>query len=648
MKPKRILYVSQFSYIGGGEKSLLLVMKNLDRSRWEPFLACYTEGALAERARLIPVPVKVIRASGMFREFIALAGLTRIIKRRRIDCVHVNCLDIRSAVAGLICGVPVIGHLRVIFPMTWRDRLFARISRMIIAVSGAAVSAFRDAASYRFTVIPNAVEKPPQLVPIDLKREYGFPCHFRAVGTIGRFDEMKGFDYFIEACALIKKGFSDSCFFLIGSPENEAGKKYREKLQLLANNAGLAGSLVFAGFKEDILGAIAGLDVAVVPSIYKQMRQGKRGEGFGRVAAEAMAVNVPVVASRSGGLVEIIEDGKSGILVPPQDAQAIADAVLGLFRDPRRVQEMKRQEQKRFEELFTVGRHMRLLERVYEDVLGLDTRRVCPVCGNIGARVVESSEQSDYRVLRCLACSFTFVWPQPEQIKLAENYSAEYYEPWIGKQSRARQGMWKKRLSLLDSFAGRKGSLLDAGCGEGSFLTAAKKEGWQVTGTEISAFACEKAEQTGIKAWRGQLQELGLKEKSFDAITAWHVLEHVPEPMAFLKEARRLVREDGVFILAVPNLDCLPLRWAYRLFKGKRLVLFDPGNRELHLSFFSKQTITLALARAGFRVESVTADHGIIDPARSCVDMFAGLVSAFSGRMLSEAIMVKARPAEVK
>ena len=645
MKPKNILYVSQFSHIGGGEQSLLLILRNLDRAKWEPWLACYTHGELAEKARSLPVNVEVIKAAGLFRDFIAVAGLIRIIKKRSIDCVHVNSFDIRSAVAGLVCGVPVIGHLRVIFPMTWRDRFFVRVSRKIIAVSKAAVTELGLCFPSRFTVIPNAVEKPTGLVPADLKGEYGFPPNYRAVGAIGRFDEMKGFGYFIEACALIKKELPDSCFFLVGSPENEKERIYLARLKETAQEAGIAKSLVFTGFREDILAVIAGLDAVVVSSVYTQMKASRRGEGFGRVAAEALAMNVPVVATRTGGLVEIIEDGKSGILVPPGDPAAIAASVAGILRDPRRREQMRREEERRFEELFTVERHMRLLERVYEQVLGLDTEKACPLCANTGSRVIESPEE-EFRVLRCLACGFTFVHPQPDAHYLAQNYSEEYYSPWMGTQSRARERMWKKRLAILDSFAGKKGSLLDAGCGEGAFLAAALDAGWKVSGTEISAFACAKAFKQGLDVRRGQLPELGLDAGSFDAITAWHVLEHVPDPMAFLKEARRLIREDGVLVLAIPNLDCLILNRVYRIARGRKLALFDPRHRELHLSFFSQQTIALALAKAGFSVQSVTADKGIVDPARSCVDMFARCISLFSGRLFTEALLVKARPAK--
>ncbi len=647
--PRRVLYVSRFKGMGGGEKSLLVLLANLDRKQWQPYLVCFDNGLLAQKARQLGVEVGIIGFRGLFRDLKALVKLVWFIRTRRIDLVHVNSFDIRAGVAARLAGVPLIGHLRVIFPMTWVDRLFVRMARQTIAVSDAVIRNFAwgsAGAQRSFTVVPNAVDVSGTRAPVDLKRDYGLPPHLKVVGCVGRMDRLKGFEYFIDACSRVRERMPETCFFIVGDANNREERAYREQLKKKARGAGFGDRFVFAGFREDILEVIASFDVCVAPSLPVPLRGGRVNEGFGRTAIEAMAMGVPMVASRAGGFTEIIDDGVSGILVPPGDPEAIASAVTMLLTDIEKARAIAAEGRRKFERLFTVDRHLRAVQEIYARCLRKPLKgKNCAICGGTEFRMAQDSG-GGYQVYECLSCRFSFVDPQPDTEALARNYSSAYYHPWLQTRAGERQKMWKERLSLLDSLRGSRGRLLDIGCAEGDFVRLAADEGWDAYGTEFSAFASLHANLSGVRVLRGQLAELKLPAKSFDAITAWHVVEHVPDPLALLKECRRLIRDDGYLVIALPNLDNHVFRLAYHIFRGRRMPLFDPAGRELHLFHFSPLTLRIALEKAGFRVERLRADKGIVEPGKRLVDAVADIVSATCGKLVNGAILAVARPEE--
>ena len=181
-------------------------------------------------------------------------------------------------------------------------------------------------------------------------------------------------------------------------------------------------------------------------------------------------------------------------------------------------------------------------------------------------------------------------------------------------------------------------NLIDVGCGEGLFLKLAKKDGWDITGTEISPFAVTYGkEKLGLNILQGELMDIGFLDKTFDAVTMWHVLEHTTNPLVVLKETRRILKDDGVFILAIPNLNNVFSQWAYRLVKGRRMHLFDPEDRELHLYHFTPATIRLALEKAGFRVEKIIPDMGIVQWHMRILNYIAKVVSLLIGRIVTDA-----------
>jgi len=206
-----------------------------------------------------------------------------------------------------------------------------------------------------------------------------------------------------------------------------------------------------------------------------------------------------------------------------------------------------------------------------------------------------------FRLVKCQQCGLIYLNPRPTRQEMGRYYPPEY-EPY----TQGIEGA-KGFLSTLDYRYGvakrcrmitrrkRPGRILDVGCGVGHFLNGMKQRGWQAFGTEVSARAAAYArERFGLKVFVGQLEEAEFPAAYFDAITLWHVLEHLHDPLATLKEINRLLKNDGFLVFSIPNWHSVDAR----LF-GKYWVGLDMPR---HLFTFPRPALEELLAKAGFKI----------------------------------------------
>jgi SAM-dependent methyltransferase len=142
---------------------------------------------------------------------------------------------------------------------------------------------------------------------------------------------------------------------------------------------------------------------------------------------------------------------------------------------------------------------------------------------------------------------------------------------------------------------------LDIGCGDGAFLQSLKSRGWDVYGTETSAAACAIARTKGISVHEGELASADFPDRFFDVITLWHVLEHIPDPVAELDRIRRMLRDDGSLVIEVPNSDSPTLQ-----FCGGQWYGLDVPR---HLQHFSPSTLQHLLDSTGFLTKKCQSVH---------------------------------------
>jgi 2-polyprenyl-3-methyl-5-hydroxy-6-metoxy-1,4-benzoquinol methylase len=155
---------------------------------------------------------------------------------------------------------------------------------------------------------------------------------------------------------------------------------------------------------------------------------------------------------------------------------------------------------------------------------------------------------------------------------------------------------------ILDHVQERKagGRLLDVGCGVGQLLQVAQARGYQVAGCDISAWATDYARGAGYDVRTGTLEEIHYEDSRFDIAVASHTLEHVPAPLPFLQEVRRVLRDDGLLVIAVPNFASVMAQTLRNHWAG---LLPDQ-----HLWHFTPKTLEAMLHKAGFQTLEVTSD----------------------------------------
>ena len=193
----------------------------------------------------------------------------------------------------------------------------------------------------------------------------------------------------------------------------------------------------------------------------------------------------------------------------------------------------------------------------------------CPVCGKTEFKnklIVQDNTVSheSFAIVQCAGCGFQFTNPRPGPADIGRYYESDEYVSHnsgaaglINKAYKvARFFTMRRKVSLLNKLAPRRGQLLDYGCGTGHFLAAAKSAGWQVSGLEPNARArAEASERLGQPV--GQESLASFQPGTFDAITLWHVLEHVHLLNETLAQLTALLKPDGVLLIAVPNIESL-------------------------------------------------------------------------------------------
>ncbi|MBI4538192.1 MAG: class I SAM-dependent methyltransferase [Gemmatimonadetes bacterium] len=230
----------------------------------------------------------------------------------------------------------------------------------------------------------------------------------------------------------------------------------------------------------------------------------------------------------------------------------------------------------------------------------------CPVCGSAGTRLyvdgedrglVPSSlgssrtEVSPGRVLRCRTCELGFRQLRPSEEELARLYRRLDGSVY-GLEEGARSRTAERHLAIVRHYV-RVGRLLDVGCASGMFLRLAAEGGWSVVGIEPAETLAERGKE--VLQGRGEilcatLQEASLPAASFDVVTLWDVLEHVPDPVSFLRSSGELLKPGGLLFANVPDLDSLEARLL-----GARWPLLLPE----HLNYFNRGSLKLCGDSAG-------------------------------------------------
>ena len=412
MRPRRptpILFVHHRSELGGAPESLSYLIRELDRSQFEPHVYC-PPGPAAELFREAGAVVHTGAVSGFThiwastyrgrrwllfgRELVRLPShvhqFRKTLRSQRFELVHFNDSPlIPAAYLARREGLPVVWHLRSALPERGKDGRSALIRRAIRKLSTTSIAINRDVAEVfdvGSTVVPNSVDL-QRFRPGDreaARAALGLRSDLPVVSFFGFIYPSKGFHEFIEVAGRLRDRGIDASYLVVGGAVRgqeffrtvvgrslqlvDLTRDYESEAKDLVHELGLDDVVRFIPFTQDTTNLYQASDVVVTPS---------QGPELGRPVIEAAASGVPVVASgsRTGG--GVVVPGETGVLVPDYGVDSIAEAVAELLQDADRRRSLGRTARAHAEENFDPARNARRIESIYEGIL--PTRERIPI-----------------------------------------------------------------------------------------------------------------------------------------------------------------------------------------------------------------------------------------------------------------------------
>lgn len=354
----RILQICSAREIGGGERYLANLSNELAKRGHDIFVALAPDAPLKDE--LFAVSPENILFSRMRNalDFSSAFELADFIRRHEIQIVHAHLARDYplAAMAARKTKINLMLTRHVLFPL---NRLQKRILKNVAAVIAPSVAIEQSLknqnlfAPEKITLIHYGIDlkhfSPPAKAP---QKDF-------TVLTIGHLAPIKGHDVFIRAAEIVLSKQPDVRFIIVGEDKSHDGKNRRE-IETLIKQLNLTDKIELVGWTDDVRSFLNKSAIFVSAA---------RAEAFGLVMPEAMVNEIPVIATRSEGALEIIEDGKSGILVPNADYQLLAQKILELYENRDQRERLGKNGRLRVEENFSLERMVAQTEELYRRIL---------------------------------------------------------------------------------------------------------------------------------------------------------------------------------------------------------------------------------------------------------------------------------------
>ncbi|MCK5214803.1 MAG: glycosyltransferase family 4 protein [Candidatus Omnitrophica bacterium] len=310
-----------------------------------------------------------------FKDLIALIRLYRCFRREKFDIVHTHTAKAGALgrIAARLAGVPKVVHTShghnfygYFGPIGSKIIIFVEkiLTAMTDKITALTELERRDFITYKVSpqkkimVFNSGVEfeklRNIEIDPVNVRASLSVDEDEILISMIGRLEEVKGPEHLIEAAQIVLKKNAKVRFLFVGDGA------LRQSLETRCNQMGINDKVIFTGWRADVPQILSVIDILVLPSI---------NEAVGRILLEAGALGIPVVATYVGGVPEIIKDHETGILVPPESPDEIADAVMTLINDPQQRKRMGETAKVWVDDKFSAGRMVSKITGLYNDLL---------------------------------------------------------------------------------------------------------------------------------------------------------------------------------------------------------------------------------------------------------------------------------------
>jgi len=387
--PLKILYVegNVDGTIGGSFYSLFYLVRGLDRQRFDPLVVFAAPNPMIPRFHAAGIETRVVTTSpplvrsgplGQLRSKVANfrlgfidepRRLAAMLREERVQLVHLNNSITSNHVwmlAARHAGIPCISHERGINDRySTRSKLLGAGLAAVVCISEAVRQSLDRGGlgNLRLLTIPNGLD-PADMVttrdPAAIRAEFGIARDVPMVGLVGNIKEWKGQAVVVRAMDNLKDTYPDLVCLLIGDV-SDSSESYVAHVQRLIRELGLADRVLLTGKRDNVADYVNALDVLLHASVLP--------EPFGRVVLEGMALRKPVIASNAGGIPEIVDDNRTGLLFVPGDDADLARCISTVLRDSGSARRMGEAGYQRLVERFGIVQHVQQIQRLYSQVL---------------------------------------------------------------------------------------------------------------------------------------------------------------------------------------------------------------------------------------------------------------------------------------
>jgi glycosyltransferase involved in cell wall biosynthesis len=376
-----VLHIHTLPIISGSGLNTFLSMKGMDRNIYKVELACAPGGRLIDLVRENQMRVKtfknLVQPLHPVKDILAVVDLIFFLRKKRYHIVHTHNskAGFVGRLAAKITCIPVVIHTVHGFAFhdqepVWRQSLFRNLEKFashmcdkMIFISQPLVDwALRE----KIVLRRDKIAKVYSGIDLDrfrpvtedeknrIREKWDLGHDDVVIGIVSKLWEGKGHETLIRAFKEVKKDIKKARLIIVGEGPLD------RMLHDLVDRLGLSDSVLFTGFQMDVAAIISSFDVAVLPSYF---------EGMGRVLLEAMAMEKPVVASRVGGIPDLVKDNVNGLLITPGDAKGLADALKKLLNDKGLANIMGREGRKRINDKFSADAMVRSISDIYIECL---------------------------------------------------------------------------------------------------------------------------------------------------------------------------------------------------------------------------------------------------------------------------------------